>query len=174
MAYVATLSDFQQLAIANLGGQTQINLTLSRPGQQQNQSSSFTTGSWRIEPKLFQLGQDYILRIDAEQGLHHILIQQNSVSTVNPPPDLDHHPTLSFSHVPDSTQDPIEFKPMPPMKMGNMSMDINSMSMQMGNMSLQFDRQPKTSENKTFCAQCGVEAKTGDRFCRSCGHELNQ
>jgi len=65
-------------------------------------------------------------------------------------------------------------QPMQPLKMGNMSMDINSMSMQMGNMSMNLNEPLKTTVTKQFCSQCGTEAKTGDRFCRSCGNELNQ
>lgn len=41
MAYSVTLDGSGQLAIANLGEQTQINLSMSTPGQQQSQSSSF-------------------------------------------------------------------------------------------------------------------------------------
>ena len=65
-------------------------------------------------------------------------------------------------------------QPMQPLKMGNMSMDINSMSMQMGKMTMGLDNQQKTTATKQFCSQCGTEAKTGDRFCRSCGHKLEQ
>lgn len=177
MTYVATLGDFQQLAIANSGGQTQINLTMSSPGQQQSQSSSISTGEWLSLPQLFNLGQGFILKIDAQQGIHHILIQQNSITTVNPSAGLNNYSTVSFKNVPDSAQELGTFKPMPsmqPMKMGNMSMDINSMSMQMGNMSLNLNNQAKSTVTKQFCVQCGTEAKTGDRFCPSCGHELNQ
>ena len=180
MTYVATLGDFQQLAIANIGEQTQINLTMSSPGQQQSQSSSFHTGKWVSTPQLFNVGQGFVLKIDSHQGSHHILIQQNSIGMVSPPADLSGYPTVTFKDIPDAPQKPIEFKPMKPMqpmqpmRMGNMSMDINSMSMQMGNMSLNSDNQAKTTTNKQFCSQCGTEAKAGDRFCRSCGHELDQ
>ena len=177
MTYVATLGDFQQLAIANIGEQTQINLTMSSPGQQQSQSSSFNTGRWVSTPQLFNIGQGFVLKIDTQQGSHHVLIQQNSIGMINPPADLSAHPTVTFKDIANSSQKPIEFKPiepMQPMRMGNMSMDINSMSMQMGNMSLNSDNQAKTTTNKQFCSQCGQEAKAGDRFCRSCGHELNQ
>lgn len=174
MVYRASLGSFHQLAIANLGGQTQVNLTLSRPGQQQSQSSSFTTGQWRAEPKLFQIGQDYILQIDGEQGKYHLLIQQSSISTVEPPPQLDSYSTVELHQTEDSSQNQAGFEPMPPLKMGNMTMDLNSMSMQMGNMSLNLNNQAKTTATKTFCSQCGTKAQPGDRFCRACGHELNQ
>ncbi len=177
MTYVATLGSSQQLAIANIGEQTQINLTMSSSGQQQSQSSSFSTGKWISMPQLFNVGQGFVLKIDTQQGLHHVLIQQNSIGTINPPSELINHPRVDLREIPDSNSKPIDFKPMQPMqpmKMGNMSMDINSMTMQMGNMSLNSDNQAKTTTSKQFCSQCGTEAKAGDHFCRSCGHELNQ
>ncbi len=177
MAYVATLGGSQQLAIANLGEQTQISLTTSSLGQQQSQSSSFGTGRWVSTPELFNIGQGFVLKIDTEQGSHYVLIQQNSISIVNPPDNLVGYQRVDFEDIPNPPQKPINFKPMQPMqpmKMGNMSMDMNSMTMQMGNMSLNFDDQAKTTINQQFCSQCGREAKLGDRFCRNCGHELDQ
>lgn len=177
MAYVATLGGSQQLAIANLGEQTQISLTTSSLGQQQSQSSSFGTGRWVSIPELFNIGQGFVLKIDTEQGSHYVLIQQNSISIVNPPDNLVGYQRVDFEDIPNPPQKPINFKPMQPMqplKMGNMSMDMNSMTMQMGNMSLNFDDQAKTTINQQFCSQCGREAKLGDRFCRNCGHELDQ
>lgn len=174
MAYVANLGDFQ-LAIANVGQQTQINLTMSRRGQQQSQSHCFTTGKWTSMPRLFNLGQSFILKIDAQRGCYHTLIEQSSITTVDPPLDLDRYPRVHFQERPESTPQPDEFKPMQPMqplKMGNMSMDINSMSMRMGKMSMNLD-QAETTSAKQFCGQCGTQAKPGDRFCRSCGDQLN-
>ena len=181
MGYTAILGDSQQLAIANLGEQTQINLKTSNPGQQQSQSSSFRTGRWSNEPQLFQTGQGFILKIAGDRAIHYVLIQQNSISTINAPKELDNYPQVdlatSAEPMPESSQPMPSMQPMQPMqplKMGNMSMDINSMSMRMGNMSMSFDEGQPSKTTKQFCSQCGVEAKTGDRFCRSCGHELAQ
>ena len=171
MAYSATLSNSQQLAIANLAMQTQITLTMSNPGQQQSQSSGFTTGKWLAEPKLFQVGQGFIIQIDTEQDSYHILIQQNSITTIKSPTNLDNYPQLDLTAIPDSNAKPMS--PMQPLKMGNMTMDINSMSMQMGNRTMGLNNPPQTSVTKQFCSSCGTQAKAGDRFCRSCGHELN-
>ena len=188
MAYSATLGDDRQLAIANLAMQTQITLSMSRPGQQQSQSSSFTTGKWLGEPKLFKVGQGFVLQIDTEQDSHYILIQQNSISTIQSPGELHNYPQIDLKVIADSDSEPTQAMPsMPPlnmgkMKMGNMSMDINSMSMQMDNMATSFNNQRKTNTAKNtgkniakqFCSSCGTQAKTGDRFCRSCGHELDR
>ena len=175
MAYSAILGGSQQLAIANLRMQTQISLTTTSPGQQQSQSSSFTTGKWTAEPKLFQVDQGFVLQIESEQNLSYVLIQQNSVSTIQAPANINNRPQVDLTKVSDSGSEPMQpMKPMQPLKMGNMSMDLNSMSMQMGNMSMGFNNESKTNVPKQFCSQCGTEAKTGDRFCRSCGHELDK
>lgn len=174
MAYSATLGDYQQLAIANLAMQTQITLTMSRPGQQQSQSSSFSTGKWLDEPKLFKVGQGFVLQIDTEQDSHYVLIQQNSISTIQSPAELNNYPQIDLKVIPDSDSEPMQPLDLGKMKMGNMSMDINSMSMQMGNMAMSFNNQPKTTTARQFCASCGTQVKAGDRFCRSCGHELDQ
>ena len=180
MAYSTVLEGSQQLAIANPNGQTQINLTTSSPQQQQNQSSSFNTGSWREPPKLYRLDAGFILKIDTNQKQHYILIQHHSLSTIEAPADLDSYPQLALDRMSDYNSEQISpmkpmkpMKPMQPLKMGNMSMDLNSMSMQMGNMQMGFKNSPNQTKSK-FCSQCGAEAKASDRFCSSCGHELGK
>lgn len=166
MAYSANLGGYGQLAIANIQEQTQINLSMSIPGQQQSQSSSFNTGKWLSKPKLFQLEQGFVLEINTNQNSHYILIQQNSISTIESTPELNRYPQIDLTAIAqESNFEPMQ--PMQPMKMGNMSM-------QMGNMSMSLNNQSKTSISKQFCSQCGKEAQLGDRFCRSCGHELNK
>lgn len=172
MAYSAMLGGSQQLTIANVGGQTQVSLKMSSPGQQQSQSSSFTTGKWSAEPKLFDTRQGFILHIEGDRGSYYVLIQQNSVSTIESPGDLSSYQEVDLTSSPDPN--PESMQPMQPLKMGNMSMDINPMKMRMGNMSMGFDKPNRTNQTKQFCSQCGTEAKAGDRFCRSCGHELDK
>ena len=175
MAYLATLGD-TQLAIANKSGQTQITLMISSPGQQQSQSSSFTTGEWSDRAKLFNLQQGFVLQINTSQGSYYVGIQHQRISKIEPPSDLHNYPLMDWKELPDdnSTMDFQPISPMQPMKMGDMSMDINSMSMKMGDMSLSLNNQAKTTVTKQFCSQCGTEAQTSDRFCRSCGHELTK
>ena len=170
MAYRATLSNTQQLAIAARGMQTQVTLTNSSFGQQQSQSSSFTTGEWSGKPRLFNVRDGFILQIDTSSGYYYLRIQQNSIATISNPPNLDGCSLVELKPISDRDWQ-TDFQPMPPMQMGNMSMDLNSMSMQMGNMFLNRNR---TKTTKQFCSQCGTEAKAGDRFCRSCGHELSK
>ena len=178
MAYVATLSNSQQIAIALQGMQTKVTLTSSSPGQQQSQSSSFNTGKWRTTPKLLNVGQGAVLQVDSDRGSHYIHILSSSINLVDPPSDLQNYTAINLKEVDDATaanSKPIEPMPsMQPMQMGNMSMDINSMTMKMGDMSMGINNPAKTTTAKQFCSQCGTEVKAGDRFCRSCGHELSK
>ena len=170
MAYTASLTNNQQLTIALGGIQTNISLVSSSPGQQQSQSNSFTTGKWKTPPQLYKTRMGFVLKIDSENGTYFIAIQSNSIATINPP-DLSNATKVDLQTTPDPTPNDMGFEPMQPMKMGNMTMDINSMSMQMGNMSMNIGKN-KTS-TKRFCSQCGEPAKASDRFCSSCGHQLN-
>lgn len=165
MAYSVIIGDSRQLTIANLGTQTQINLSISTPGQQQSQSTSFSTGKWLSKPKLFQLEQGFVLEINTSQNSHYILIQDHSISTIKSPAGLNNYPQIDLTAIPDSNSATIP--PIQPLKMGNMSM-------QMGKMSISLNNQSKTSVTQQFCSQCGKQAKMSDRFCRSCGHELNR
>lgn len=172
MAYSVILGDSRQLAIANWGSQTQINLSISTPGQQQSQSSSFRTGKWLSQPKLFQLEQGLVLEINTSENSHYILIQDYSISSIKSPTGLNNYPQIDLTVIPDTDSAPMP--PIQPLKMGNMSMHLNSMSMQMGKMSMSLNNQSKTSVTQQFCSQCGKQAKMSDRFCRSCGHQLNR
>ena len=177
MAYVATLGN-SRLAIALQGVQTNITLMASSAGQQQSQSSSFNTGKWLDTPKLRNVGQGAVLQINTARGSYYIHILSNSINMVDPPSDLQNYSAIDLKEVDDpQTADFKPIEPMPsmqPMQMGNMSMDINSMSMQMGDMSMGIEDSAKPTTTKQFCSQCGTEAKASDRFCRSCGHELNE
>jgi hypothetical protein len=62
-------------------------------------------------------------------------------------------------------------QPMTPMKMGNMQMSANPMTMQMGDMRLSMGNATPPDTRK-FCTQCGAAINAGDRFCGSCGHQL--
>lgn len=172
MAYKANLSGNQKLIVVNQGTQTSITLTSSSPGQQQSSSNSFTTGNWTSAPQLYQTGSGFILEINGDRKKQSILIQANSISTVAAPA-LDNAVKIDLENTSDTpvSQKNVEFEPMQPMKMGNMSMDINTMSMKMGNMSM--DMGGKKTSTKRFCSQCGEKVKNSDRYCRSCGHSLD-
>ena len=173
MAYTANLTSNQRLTISLQGNQTNISLISSSPGQQQSQSTSFTTGSWQTSPQLYQTGMGFVIKIDGDRGTQYILIQ--GISNTTSVPSFSNARQVDLQDIPDPAPSQnninIEFEPMQPMKMGNMSMDINSMSMQMGNMAMNMNKN-KTAI-KRFCPQCGEQVKPSDRFCSSCGHQLN-
>ncbi len=177
MAYTINLNGNQQLTVINQGIETLITLVSSSPGQQQSQSSSFTTGNWTAPLQLYKTASGFILQINSDRGQQFVLIQANSISTIANP-SLQNAVSVNLENTPDtpSNQNNVEFepmKPMQPMKMGNMSMDINTMSMQMGNMSMNLTKEQKSTSTKAFCSQCGEKVKPGDRFCSSCGHKLD-
>ena len=177
MAYQATLNGTQQITIFNQNNQTQVTSSISNPGQQQSQSSSFTTGKWLKKPQLFQIDQGYILQIFGSEKNFCLMIQAQGIQALATIPNVQNAVPVSLTSIAEvsqqSTANYQPMQPMRPMKMGNMSMDINSMSMRMGNMSLNLNNQARNI-TKVFCSQCGKEAKSGDRFCRSCGHELSE
>ena len=174
MSYAANLTNNQRLAVANQGNQTNISLVSSSPGQQQSQNSSFTTGSWQAPPQLYRIGTGFVLKLNGDRGTFYVSIQGNSISTTTAP-NIDNAAEVDLHQTSDSaaSSSNMGFEPMQPMKMGNMSMDINSMSMNMGNMSLNMNKTRSTS-SKVFCSQCGQEAKPNARFCSSCGHQLDK
>ncbi len=175
--YTVNLSGNQQLTLINQGTQTLITLVSSSPGQQQSQSSSLTTGNWTTAPQLYKTGSGFILQINGDRGQHFVLIQANSINTIAAPA-LDNAVKVNLEDIPDTAASPnnVSFEPMQPMqpmKMGNMSMDLNQMSMQMGNMSMAMGGVKTPTPTKRFCSQCGQQAKVRDRFCSSCGHKLD-
>lgn len=164
MAYICDLGSGQVVYIENSGMQTDITLASSTAGQQQQASSSFHTGKWRIPPTAFRAASSVILRIDSESGQYFIQVQGSSTIVLNSPPSLVGAEELSLKQADAPSMKPIEpMKPMTPMKMSNMEMRMGNMSMQMGN---------SAPNAEHFCSQCGTKTAEGDRFCTSCGHRL--
>lgn len=197
MAYQFDLAGSQQLYVGQQGQQTAIALTSNQSGQQQEQQSSFATGTWQGPPHLFRAAAGYVLRIEAQQGQFFVQIQGSSLQLLSSPPALSQAELLSGQLVqPDATpfsslsmapMQPMQpMKPMQPMQMGNMQMEMNPMQMRMGEMELQMEApasvSPTASEPtnaaetaptvKQFCPQCGQKTSSGDRFCAYCGHQL--
>jgi hypothetical protein len=169
MAYTTNLRGNWQLTIASKGNQTFITLVTSSPGQQQSQGFGVTTGNWTKPPQLFQTAASFILQIDSETGQHFVDIQASGIQTLTTAPFLNNAQTIELHQIEENT---IELEPMPPMQMGNMSMNMNPMSMRMGNMSMTMGESFQSAPTKRFCTQCGQAAKPPDRFCSNCGHKL--
>jgi hypothetical protein len=173
MAYTANLSANQQLYLENQGTQTLITLISSSAGQQQSQSSNLTTGTWTTPPMLFTTKSGFVLQLDTNREKYFVQIQASSINTLTDVPSLNDAETVALQKTADSQHSSkIEFEPMQPMKMGNMSMNMNPMEMRMGNMSMKMGEEVQSTSTQRFCTQCGHQVKDSDRFCGSCGHQL--
>lgn len=176
MAYTANLSANQQLYLENQGTQTSITLIGSSVGQQQSQSSNLTTGTWTTPPKLFTTKFGFVLQLETDRGKYFVQIQASGINILTDVPSLNDAETVPLQKTADSQHSSkIEFEPMRPMQpmtMGNMSMNMNPMEMRMGNMSMKMGEEVKSTSTQRFCTQCGHQVKDSDRFCGSCGHQL--
>ena len=172
MAYVCELNPGHRVYLDNQGDQTTLTSTVSMPGQQQQTSSSTTTGPWTAPPKAYQTPGGAIFTLFTAQGEIHICIQGSSISTTNTPPSAPAQP-LSVQQTTATTMSPMTaMSPMQPLTMGNMQMTMQPMEMRMGTMELKMETQPSTT--RQFCSQCGQKVAPEDRFCSSCGHSLSQ
>ncbi|HBW57587.1 MAG TPA: zinc ribbon domain-containing protein [Oscillatoriales bacterium UBA8482] len=182
MAYVCQLGAGQSVYLENQAAQTVVTLISSGPGQQQQASSSFTTGVWTSPPQVFQTPRGMVLKVTSEQGERMLQIQGSSVSLLGEMPLAADSKALTVQEVPSlpvvpgiQPMEPMAMKPMEPMKpmnlkMGDMEMNMNPMSMQMGNMELRMGSPAAAA--KSFCSQCGTSVQPEDRFCSNCGHQL--
>ena len=185
MAYVCELGTGQSVYLENQGAQTVVTLISSGPGQQQQASSSFTTGVWTAPPQVFQTPHGMVLKVISEQGERILQIQGTSVSVLGEMPSVTDSQQLTVQEVTSvpvsplkpmepMKMEPMKMEPMKPMnlKMGDMQMNMNPMSMQMGNMELRMGSGAPEENPKSFCSQCGTSVKPEDRFCSNCGHQL--
>jgi zinc-ribbon domain len=200
MGYKLELNAEQSVYLENLGTQTRVTTISSSPGQQQQSSSSFQTGSWTAPPEAFRTAIGVVVRLSTAQGERFLHVEGNRLSTLHDVPSLREAqpvPVESVAQVPVTPMQPIS--PVPPMTMGDMQMDRGGMSMQMGNMRLSMnpiarsqdaqsqdvqsqntplptnltDGSEAPSGQRNFCSQCGVALKLSDRFCANCGHRLD-
>jgi len=171
MAYVCEIGTGQRAYLENQGTQTIVTTASSSPGQQQQSSQSFVTGSWTAAPESFRNASGVVVKITTSQGQYFIQIQGHSMGMIAEHPSLQGAQPIQLQQVdrpPTSSMPPIE--PMKPMEMGDMEMSMNPMQMRMGNMELRMDK-PVSSTHR-FCSQCGTEVNPRDRFCSACGHRL--
>ncbi len=177
MAYACDLGTGQRIYLDNQGMQTIITAMSGGPGQQQQSSTGFQTGSWIAPPEIFQTAGGAVLKVTTAQGEHFIYIQGTSMQVMGGAPSLSGSQQMQVqqvSSVPSSSMSPME--PMKPMSMGGMQM--NPMEMRMGDMEMRMgsptapSSTPNTASPRRFCSQCGTAVEPEDRFCSSCGHRL--
>lgn len=192
MPYICDISPGQHIVLDNQASYTIVTLTSSSPGQQQQTSSRYQTGSWTSPPTIARLADGIVITIFAEQGTTQIKVQGQAIALSNQSIDLNRAQPLqvqqTMSQSSSASMPPMQ--PMQPMEMGNMSMQMKPMEMRMGTMEMRMDdtkassTKPETvpgqsdSESQSapvqrkFCSQCGARVTSGDRFCSQCGCQL--
>ncbi|MET0033561.1 MAG: zinc-ribbon domain-containing protein [Limnospira maxima] len=181
MPYVCELGTGQRVYLDNQGSQTVVTIASGSPGQQQQASNGFQTGTWTSPPSLYRTGNGVVLKIETAQGEHFVQLQGSSMSVMGQTPSLGSAQQMSVQQVsstPASSMPPMKpMEPMKPMQMGNMQMSMNPMEMRMGNMELKMGSSEPSSApssgNRKFCSNCGATVQPDDRFCGSCGHQLH-
>ncbi|MER3435824.1 MAG: zinc ribbon domain-containing protein [Leptolyngbya sp. ERB_1_1] len=175
MTYVADLGQGQSIAIENAGTQTMITWEAKSGGQQQSQQMSLSLGQWSASPMIFKTTSGFILQIESNQRAYYVRLQANSISLLSEVPLMLGAEEVPLRYVAASSPKMPEMKPLEPLRMGNMSMQMEPMEMRMGNMNLSTATSTShTSSTKVrFCSQCGREVELSDRFCSQCGAKLN-
>lgn len=180
MAYIANLSNGQQIHLQNQGMQTIVTVSTQMSHQQQSQRSSWETGSWQMPPTLWQTSTGWVLRIEASQGQMFVQLQANGISWNATPPSLMQAVAIPLQFVEDTGMPQpsgIPITPLPPMelRMGDMEMTMTPMKMQMGNMQMQMGNTSEGSEvveRDRFCPHCGSATLATANFCAHCGERL--
>ncbi|WRH67626.1 MAG: hypothetical protein RSE13_04510 [Planktothrix sp. GU0601_MAG3] len=110
MAYVCELGTGQSVYLENQGAQTVVTLISSGPGQQQQASSSFTTGVWTSPPQVFRTPHGLVLKVISELGERSLQIQGTSVSVLGEMPSVMDSQQLTVQEVTSTPVSPL--KPM--------------------------------------------------------------
>ncbi|PSR19579.1 zinc ribbon domain-containing protein [filamentous cyanobacterium CCP3] len=179
MPYQYDLGLGQKIYLDNSGSTTVMTLASSSSGQQQQSGTQVQTGTWTEVPQAARIDGGVLLRCVTAQGVFVWQVQGTQIGIADiaawpadqavalQPTEAGPAPMQPMAPIQPMT--PLE--PMAPMTMGNMRMSTNPMTMQMGNtmLSMGNDEAPKA---KQFCTQCGSAIQAGDRFCGSCGHQL--
>ena len=138
MNYFYDLGAGQRIDIENQGNQTIINNSISRPGQQQQSSSSFSTGAWTSPPEFTATPNGILIKLKTLEGEKRILIQGGNVAM----------------------EGTTNLQPLPPlqpmqMKMGNMQMNMNSPAQQQPTKHFCSQCGTKMGLGDRFCSSCG-------------------
>ena len=173
MTYAYDLENGQRLILQNDGSDTLVALSSGDEGQQQSQSTAFTTGKWSKTPELFRSRGILVLRLESKSGVEYIRIRGNQIQLMQSEPDLANAEKARLS----KSDEDIAMKPMKPMEpmqpmkpMGGM----RPMELRMGDMHMSMGvREKEAQPANRFCTQCGKPVQNNDRFCASCGHALS-
>ncbi|PZO45555.1 MAG: zinc ribbon domain-containing protein [Shackletoniella antarctica] len=182
MPYQYDISPTQKIYLDNLGDNTLITLASGGPGQQQQSGTQVATGPWTELPQVVRVGSGVLVRCTTGQRTFIWQVQGGQIGAADAtawPADQAEPMQVTASSAP--VMQPMA--PMQPMQMGDMQMSASPMTMRMGNMTLgkshgnssgaaDGNASGTASGPQKFCTQCGAAVSTGDRFCGSCGHQL--
>ena len=185
MTYAYEFEDGQRLIAQNDGDNTVVALSSDDEGQQQSQSTAFSTGKWLKAPDLFRTRGAVVLRVESKSGVEFIRVRGSQIQWMRNAPDLENAEKLKLKKSeervgmkamePMKPMKPMEpMRPMAPMKPMEPMGSMRPMEMRMGDMNMSMGAVEKQSSTaKRFCTQCGAPAGKDDRFCASCGHALS-
>lgn len=170
MIYAYDLENGQELIVRNDGDNTLVALSASDEGQQQMQSTGFSTGKWLKPPELFRVRGNLVLRLETKGGVDFVRVRGSQIQLMRSDPGLENAEKLklkkSTERLAMTAMEPLE--PMKPMR------GMRPMEMRMGDMHMSMGSTEKTpQEAQRFCTQCGERVEEGDRFCANCGHSLS-
>lgn len=113
MKYTYDLGNGQRLLVQNDGDNTQVALSSGDSGQQQNQSTGFSTGEWSKPPELFRTAENLVLRLESKSGVEFIGVQGNQIQSMRREPRLENAERLTLK---ESDENIARMKPMEPME----------------------------------------------------------
>ncbi len=171
MAQTCRLGPDSTLFLDNPTGETIVTVTIASPGQQQQASSRLQTGRWTADPEIRLDGAGAAtVEIRAEGGEFSLSIRGSSISTTARSASGNRAGAEPYQ----AAAPPFEpMTPLPPMApLPPLQMDAGGMHLRMGDMEMRMGSKPTAASQRRFCTQCGEPVGQGDRFCASCGHQL--
>jgi hypothetical protein len=113
MTYACDIGNGQRLLVENDGDDTQVALSSGDAGQQQNQTTGFSTGNWSKPPELFRTSENLVLRVESKSDVKFIRIHGHQIESMRGEPDLKNAENLTLK---ESNEKIERMKPMKPMK----------------------------------------------------------
>jgi hypothetical protein len=116
MAYSCDIGNGQRLLVQNDGEETKVALSSGDSGQQQKQSTGFTTGKWSKPPELFRTSENLALRLEGKNGVRFIGVHSDQIELMRSEPDLENAEKLALKESDENIARMKPMKPMEPMK----------------------------------------------------------
>jgi hypothetical protein len=113
MTYACDIGNGQQLLVQNDGDDTQVAMSSGDSGQQQSQSTGFTTGGWSRPPELFRTSENLVLRLEGKRGVEFVGVHGNQIESMRSEPNLKNAEKLTLK---ESDENIARMKPMEPME----------------------------------------------------------